>query len=219
MLVTQPNGELDAAERQGLLDFDTRILSRHRLTVGGRTPEGACASVIAANAWVTWARIPLTGGTAVGPRLPQDQLVVIVDRHVGCGMRERITLRNHSMAPLETELALELDADFADVQELGGARQFEGRVTSSWDEDAQTLLFTYTAERADRRLRRAMRVAVHDGAIVRVNAREGVLRFPLALAPRSEWRVDIEFHSEPARAAANAFANYCGVLADATRKH
>jgi hypothetical protein len=159
VLVTQPNGELDPAGRQGLLDFDTRILSRHRLTVGGRTPEGACASVIAANAWVTWARIPLAGGTAAGPRLPQDQLVVIIERQVGCGMRERITLRNHSMAPLDTELALELDADFADVQELGGARQFAGHVTSSWDEDALTLLFTYTAERADRRLRRAMRDA------------------------------------------------------------
>ena len=196
VLVTQPNGELDPAGRQGLLDFDTRILSRHRLTVGGRTPEGACASVIAANAWVTWARIPLTGGTAAGPRLPQDQLVVIIERQVGCGMRERITLRNHSMAPLETELALELDADFADVQELGGARQFAGHVTSSWDEDALTLLFTYTAERADRRLRRAMRVAVRDGAAAGVRARDGTLRFPVALEPRGEWRVDLEFHSE-----------------------
>jgi len=162
VLVTQPSGELDGAGRQGLLDFDTRILSRHHLTVGGRTPEGACASVIAANAWVTWARIPLTGGTAVGPRLPQDQLVVIIERRVGCGMRERITVRNHSMAPLETELALDVDADFADVQELDGARQFEGRVTSSWDDKAATLLFTYTGERGDRRIRRAMRVVVRD---------------------------------------------------------
>jgi glycogen debranching enzyme len=194
VLVTQPNGELDAACRQGLLDFDTRILSRHHLTVGGRTPEGASASVIAANAWVTSARIPRTGGTATGPRLPQDQLVVIIERQVGCGMRERITLRNHSMAPLETALELTLDADFADVQELGGPRQFEGRVTSSWDDDARALLFTYTAHRGERRTRRALRVAVRGGA--GVSARGGRLRFPLALAPRGEWRVEIDFHSE-----------------------
>lgn len=139
VLVTQPNGELDAGALQGLLDFDTRILSRHRLTVGGRVPEGGWASVLAASSWVTWLRIPLGGGAPAGPRLPQDLLLIVIERWVGRGMRERITVRNHSMAPVETELGLEVAADFVDVQELGRPRQFEGQVSSSWDERARSL--------------------------------------------------------------------------------
>jgi glycogen debranching enzyme len=196
VLITQPSGELDAAARQGLLDYDTRILSRHRLTVGGRAPEATSASVIAANRWEGWLRIPLRGGTAVGPRLPQDQLVIIIGRQVGRGMRERIEVRNYSMAPLESELALELDADFADVQELGVAREVEGRVTSSWDERALALLFAFTAARGDRRIRRAMRAVVRGLPEGRVRARDRTLYFSLSLPARGTWRVDIEFDSE-----------------------
>jgi glycogen debranching enzyme len=196
VLVTQPNGEVDAAARQGLLDYDTRILSHHRLTVGGRIPEGCCASVIAAHAWMASLRIPLEGGAASGPRLPQDQLVIIIERQVGRGMRERITVRNHSMAPFDNELTLELAADFADVQEVGGPRQFEGRVSSSWDDGTGALLFTYTAARAEHRIRRALRVLVRDSAVRGVHERHGTLHFPLALSPRGEWHVELEFHSE-----------------------
>jgi glycogen debranching enzyme len=196
VLITQPNGELDAAERQGLLDFDTRILSRHRLTVGGQVPEATSASVLAANRWESWLRIPLRGGSAAGPRLPQDQLVIILGRQVGRGMHEHIEVRNYSMAPLDTELALELDADFADVQELGGPREVEGAVTRSWDERALTLLFAFTATRADKRIRRAMRAVVSGIADAGVRARGGTLYFSLALPARGGWHVDIECHSE-----------------------
>ena len=55
----------------------------------------------------------LRNGTANG--LPRDSISIARERFVGTGMQERITLRNESPERLELDVALEAEADFADI--------------------------------------------------------------------------------------------------------
>src|SRR5215212_806865 len=107
----------------GLFDYDTRILSRYLLTIDGRTPELIGAATPEAGTFVARYRVPRDGADADGPLLPQDALELDVVRRVGSGMHDRWTFRNHSAVEWSGRVALEADADFADIAEVGRERQ------------------------------------------------------------------------------------------------
>ena len=90
------------------------------LTVGGMAPERPYATSLASDRWMSVMQVRLPGGVPAGPRLPQDQLSLLLTRRIGSGMHEELRLRNHAMVPWQGLVALELGADFADVQEAGG---------------------------------------------------------------------------------------------------
>jgi glycogen debranching enzyme len=98
-----------AAETSGFFAHDTRFLSRLVLRVGGSAPlllsSGRVEHFKAA--------FYLRNGTANG--LPRDAISISRERFIGTGMQERITLRNESPEPLELAVALEMEADFADI--------------------------------------------------------------------------------------------------------
>ena len=98
-----------AAETSGFFAHDTRFLSRLVLRVGGSSPlllsSGRVDHFSAA--------FYLRNGAADG--LPHDAVSVARQRFIGSGMQERVSLRNESPAPLELTVALEAEADFADI--------------------------------------------------------------------------------------------------------
>jgi len=98
-----------ATETSGFFAHDTRFLSRLVLRVGGSTPlllsSGRVEHFQAA--------FYLRNGTADG--LPRDAVSIARERFVGTGMQERISLRNESPEPLSLDVALEAEADFADI--------------------------------------------------------------------------------------------------------
>ena len=98
-----------SADTSGFFAHDTRFLSRLVLTVGGSTPlllsSGRVEHFQAA--------FYLRNRTANG--LPKDAISIARQRFIGTGMQERITLRNESPDPLELDVALEAEADFADI--------------------------------------------------------------------------------------------------------
>ncbi|MGH3127798.1 MAG: amylo-alpha-1,6-glucosidase, partial [Gaiellaceae bacterium] len=98
-----------AAETSGFFAHDTRFLSRLVLRVGGTAPlllsSGRVEHFQAA--------FYLRNGTANG--LPRDGVSIARERFIGTGMQERISLRNESPEPLELTVALEAEADFADI--------------------------------------------------------------------------------------------------------
>ena len=98
-----------AAQTSGFFKHDTRFLSRLVLRVGGSTPlllsSGRVEHFQAA--------FYLRNGTSDG--LPRDALSVARERFVGTGMQERISLRNESTEPLSVDVALDAEADFADI--------------------------------------------------------------------------------------------------------
>jgi len=98
-----------AAETSGFFAHDTRFLSRLVLRVGGSTPlllsSGRVEHFQAA--------FYLRNGTSNG--LPKDAVSISRERFVGTGLQEKVALRNESTERIELELALEAEADFADI--------------------------------------------------------------------------------------------------------
>ena len=98
-----------AAETSGFFAHDTRFLSRLVLRVGGSSPlllsSGRVEHFSAA--------FYLRNGAADG--LPHDAVSIARQRFIGSGMQERVSLRNESPSPLELTVALEAEADFADI--------------------------------------------------------------------------------------------------------
>lgn len=192
VLLTARDAQISGAE-QGLFDFDTRILSCYRLTLDGKEPSFLDAAGDG-NHWHAHLRVPRPGGTPEGPLLPQDTFEVEVERQVGCGMVERLTLRNHSMTPATTELALELDADFSDLLALGSAKRPDGKVEQTWDKEHHALTFHYRASKDDRTVERALRVTV-AAADSPPRREDRTLRFHLELPPHGEWHATLGFAS------------------------
>ena len=194
VLVTNPDGSFSGVGREGLWDYETRILSRWRATLNGIEPILDAAGALECDRWHAHLRVPRTGGTPAGPVLPQDTFEVAILRRVGPGMEERIRVINHSMAPAETELVLELDADFLDIVEVGTEREQRGAVDVGWDDAQRCLTFDDHAEHAGRTLHRAVRIRVvtADTEPERDGRR---LRFRLNLPPRGVWSATL--HYEP----------------------
>jgi glycogen debranching enzyme len=194
VLVTREDGTIDDERLEGLFDYDTRILSRHVLTVGGRSPGRPYATSLASDRWMSVMQVRLPGGAPTGPKLPQDQLSLLLTRRVGSGMHEELRLRNHAMVPWQGAVALELGADFADVQEAGGRRQQNGTVDIAWDAKDAVLTFRYQARAGTRRLERGMRVRVRAPES-RPSATDGRLELPVHLAAGGTWLLTLELES------------------------
>ncbi|HET9852919.1 MAG TPA: glycogen debranching N-terminal domain-containing protein [Candidatus Limnocylindrales bacterium] len=155
VLCAGPDGSIDGGA-DGLYDYDTRILSRFRLTVDGRRPELVSAAKPEADMLVARFRVPRPGGRPEGPLLPEDAVELVLERRLGAGMVDRWTFHNHSAVAWDGRLRLEVDADFADVAEVGAERRQNGEVSSR--QGPRSVELRYDARRGNRRFQRAVRV-------------------------------------------------------------
>src|ERR1041385_1093348 len=194
VLVSGRDGDIDGGGRTGLFDFDTRLLSRYRLVLGGRSQDYVSSSLLSSDTWTARLHVPRAGGSAEGPALPQDALELFIVRRVGRGMEERLVVRNHSAVPVETELAIELAADFADVDEVDGDRQQNGTLSRRWRARDRALTFHYDARHDGHRFERALRVRVVESDSPPAHRRRA-LRFPVVLAGKGEWTALIRYES------------------------
>jgi glycogen debranching enzyme len=106
--ICDERGDIDA-EGSGLFADDTRFLSRLTLTINGERPLLLSSDKVEYFSAAFYLRNPLAG------ELGQDAVGIARERFVGDGMQDRIVVRNVGMEPVEFELALELEADFADI--------------------------------------------------------------------------------------------------------
>ncbi|MFW6084484.1 MAG: glycogen debranching N-terminal domain-containing protein [Gemmatimonadota bacterium] len=194
VLITNPDGSFSGRGREGLWDYETRVLSEWRLRLDGRTPAYNAGGAVEADHWLAHLHLIRGGEGIEGPRLPEDAIGVELDRRIGPVMEERIRVANHSMAPLETELALELGADFADIQETAAPREQRGRTNVVWDAERVTLLFDYRVEHEGRTLHRASRVRVAASDSAPSGSEDGI-RFRLALGPHQSWSATLRYGS------------------------
>lgn len=114
VLVARSDGAIDGPDT-GLYDLDTRVLSTYILRLDDRRPDALGSCVALADRWTATLHLRRGDGTPDGPALPQDAWALHLERRIGCGMSETITLRNESMVAASTRLTLDLDADFADA--------------------------------------------------------------------------------------------------------
>ena len=93
----------------GFYAHDTRFLSRLALKIDGTAPLLLSSGRTQHFAAAFYLRNPSL------ETMPHDALSISRTRFVGTGLREHIVVRNESMERLEFELALEVEADFADI--------------------------------------------------------------------------------------------------------
>jgi glycogen debranching enzyme len=177
----------------GLFDYDTRILSRHRLGIDGRTPELVGHARPESERCVATYRLKRDGGDAQGPLLPEDAVELTVDRTVGQGMLERWEITNHSAEPWSGTLRWELDADFADIAEAGRERRQQGEISRK--ATGRTLEIGYTAVNVDRRFERLLRAHL-EGAAGRGRVDDGAIELDLQLQPRGVAETWLRFESK-----------------------
>jgi glycogen debranching enzyme len=106
--ISDDRGDI-ATETSGFFAHDTRFLSRLVLRVGDVQP----LLLSSGRVQHFQAAFYLRNRTANG--VPKDAISITRERFVGSGMQERIALRNETPERLELAVALEAEADFADI--------------------------------------------------------------------------------------------------------
>jgi glycogen debranching enzyme len=180
-LVCAPDATISAREQQGYFSADTRIASSYRLTLSRRPPTLLNSAVVApfsarhefVNAELATSRGRIEGG-AVHLRL---------DRTIHHGIHEDYDLINHSSAPIEFELELAVEGDYADLFDVKERRLVRrGSLQSGWDTEARALTTIYRNGDFERGLR--IEVRRQDSEPEYANGR---LAFRVALEPKERW--------------------------------
>lgn len=201
------DGFINANEEQGLFVRKTRLISSYRLFVDGRSPDALALSAVEQHSWLGYYRIPWKsqsnsdGQRAVSPR---NAIELRVSRFVGDGCHEDLDLTSYLDRPVTLRFQIELDADFADQQEvIGKKRQQEGRVSKLWHEtgaDGGMLVFDYRAEHHYEHHGEQGDASIHRGLTLRIDRaasaaswEDGRITFAVELQPRGGWHVCLNY--------------------------
>jgi len=120
----------------GFFAADTRFLSRFVVRLDGRRLERLSAAVGEHQRATFYLANPRVAG------LRAASIAVFRDRRIGRGLEERIRLISYRAAPIQLQLSIEVDADFADIFEARGARRRRRRIVTTDHTDRRTV-FTY----------------------------------------------------------------------------
>jgi glycogen debranching enzyme len=171
------SGQVFPDRAQGLFVRDTRVVSGWRLTIDGTEPKALAVHQDAPYAATCLGRLPPKPGRA------DSTVLVVRDRYVGNGLRERITVRNTSSEPLVAAVELAVQTDFADLFEVK-----EGR---SHPVDDLAVRIGDGALRISRRRfdhEQAVRIEGSDDPSLGI----GGLRWDVAVAGHSTWSATVE---------------------------
>jgi glycogen debranching enzyme len=126
-VVSDLRGDINATptDTTGLFAWDTRFLSRWRLTINGMTPN----SLSTDDLQYFSAQFFLVPGT--GTIYVDADLSIIRKRAVGNGFHEDLIILNHSAKPADLEVQIEAGADFADLFEVKDALAKKGEFYTS----------------------------------------------------------------------------------------
>ena len=206
MLATADDGVLTPRPDHGLFVHETRLLSRYRYLIDGEPPLSVSASNVAQRSWLGYYIIQAPGGEARQERdaisaAAQETVELRLSRYLGGGMHEDVDLTNFARRPVELELALELESDFADSSETGGDRRQKGRRSSVWKArgDSWDLSTTYAAshryshqgEKGLARIRRGLTVRFSN-ATSPPRRRGRRILFAVRLQPDERWHCCVD---------------------------
>ena len=178
-LVTDVHGRITGG-KHGFYAWDTRVLSRERITVDGREPTMISTADVGTHAQLSYAEL------IEGETLPSRAAYLTVERFLGEGLRTRLTILSYADEPLTMTVAVEVAADFADTGEVErGERRQRGDVAVTWRAEARELRLNYLREGLDRAV--AVRV-VAPGPVRRADR---TLACDLTVAPGGSAAVEL----------------------------
>lgn len=126
-MVSDRRGDIDPSPTfpTGFFSFDTRFLSKWKLTIDGEQLRALSADDLQ----FFEARFFVVPGNTT--RFSDAKLSVVRHRWVGASFNERLTVLNHDNKPVGLRLRMEIEGDFADIFEIKDVRRKLGKATSS----------------------------------------------------------------------------------------
>lgn len=157
VLATDRDGFISGGADHGLFVHETRLLSRYRYLIDGGPPRAVALSNVEQHTWLGY-YIALPPGVEGGRDTGSGQMEVIseqtvelrLSRYVGDGLHEDVDLTNFTQKKVTFALTLDVDADFADVDETKWGREQSGEIAREWRASAdgtRELCFDYRVER------------------------------------------------------------------------
>jgi glycogen debranching enzyme len=172
-LVGDLRGDIDASPDQphGFFYRDTRFLSRWQLTANG-SPLNVLSTDLVSYFAVKFFLVPPTGTVNENPTVS-----IIRNRAIGDGFHEDVIVLNHDVKPLEFQIRLEADSDFADLFEVKDSLAKKGELYRRIDGDTLVLGYRRDDYVRETRIRASKECAVDERGFT----------FELRLEPHSEW--------------------------------
>lgn len=193
-LVTDTRGRIEAGTH-GFYRYNTRVLSRERITVDGREPVEFSTGNVGTVAQLSYAAL------GDSEHLPSQAVYLLRERFLGDGLRTRLRVLSFAAQPLRLAVRVELAADFVDNTEAERGRPVPpADVASRWDPTRRELRLTQRHTPLDR----AVVIRVEPGPPVRSETPRDTpagpvaapaLEVELAVAPRGE--AGVEWAIEP----------------------
>jgi len=179
------------------------MISRYRWLIDGKEPLPVALSNIEQHSWLGYfIDLPQhvteeqDRGSGEMAGVSEKSLELRLSRSVGYGVHEDVDLTNYTQQPIEFELELELDADFADQAEVARQRKQHGNLTRSWRRNGTgwELVYDYVAhhhyehqgDAGDPTIHRriAVQIAKFDSEPKYSDSR---ISFKIALKPLEHW--------------------------------
>jgi len=177
-VVSDDSGDIEFSPTAptGLFAFDTRFLSTWILTIDGQRLNALSTDDLQyfeARFFV----VPGTGTTYIDAKQS-----VIRERAVGDGFHEELTILNHLAEPVDIEVRVEADSDFADLFEIKDALEKIGTYTHTVGKNE--LRITYRRETF---LRETVISSSADGKFD-----DHGVTFNLRIEPHGRWTTDLD---------------------------
>jgi glycogen debranching enzyme len=208
VLATDRDGFIRDGADHGLLVHQTRLLSLYRYLIDDKPPRPVALSNVEQNTWLGYyialppsvkeERDPGSGQMEV---ISQQTLELRLSRYIGDGLHEDVDITNFTQQETAFTLTLEVDADFADIDETKGERQQKGEITREWREisGAWELYFDYKVEHTFNHQGEAGTRSLHRGVSLRVeNAASAPvyddkrISFAVELGPLGTWHACLD---------------------------
>jgi len=134
-VVSDRRGDVEGspAETHGLFVDDTRFLSRWVLTVDGRRPT------VLSTDDIEYFEAQFFLAPSTGTVYVDAVLSLMRKRTVARGFLETVAVSNHSAKPMDIEIRIEADADFADLFEVKDALTKKGTAYRRVEDDRLVL--------------------------------------------------------------------------------
>ncbi|HEV2762916.1 MAG TPA: glycogen debranching N-terminal domain-containing protein, partial [Pyrinomonadaceae bacterium] len=207
VLATDRDGFISGGADHGLLVHQTRLLSLYRYLINGGAWRPVALSNVEQHTWLGYYIALPPGveqerdrGSGQMETVSEKTLELRLSRYVGEGLHEDVDITNFTQERTAFTLTLEVDADFADIDETKWGREQTGETTLEWREvgGAWELHFDYKVEHAfsnqegkgTRRLHRGLLLRVENASSAPSYAGKQ-LSFAVELEPQGTWHACI----------------------------
>ena len=121
VMATSPDGFVVNHPEHGLWVYQSRMLSRYRWLVNGKSPLMAGNSNLQQHSWLAYyiASPVNVKDTGLDESAPAQQTIELrLSRQIGPGLHEDVDVTNFSRFSIPIRLELEVESDFADPKEI-----------------------------------------------------------------------------------------------------